>query len=73
LEQLGVDFGDFSGLIPRIYDYGILFAQQDHNVVGNFFPYRNAVCLVITSSGCSTVEGYDGYLVGMGVSASEGQ
>jgi hypothetical protein len=71
LEDLGVKW-EIAGMpipIPRIYaDYAI-WPGSDANVVGNFFPYEDASCLVITSTGCATVNGAgDGYLINMGTS-----
>ena len=71
LEKLGVDFGVMGAFIPRLYEYGTMtIPGYEPNVVGNFFPYPGAMCLVISTTGCSPVSpGAAGYLVGMGSSA----
>lgn len=68
LEKLGMDFGWFGMFVPRIYAQYAIWPGSDANVLGQFFPYENAVCLYIISTGCSTAEGYDGYLFQMGTS-----
>ncbi|MEK7606441.1 MAG: hypothetical protein AAB458_02525 [Patescibacteria group bacterium] len=69
LESLGVDFGFLTGFISRLYEYGMIIPGYEVNVLGNFFPYQNAVCAEISSTGCSVVTpGANGYLVGMGTS-----
>lgn len=69
LERLGVDLGIFGGVIPRLYDYGVIIPGYEVNVVGNFVPISGgASCLVISTTGCSPVTGFTGYLIGMGTS-----
>lgn len=73
LEQLGIDW-EIEGFpipIPRVYLAAspYFWTGQRVDVLGNFFPYENATCLMISSSGCSTVSGAgDGYLINLGSS-----
>ena len=68
LEKLGIDFGWLGMLVPRVYAQYAIWPGSNANVLGQFFPYKNAVCLIISSTGCSTVSGFDGYLYQMGTS-----
>lgn len=72
LEDLGV-FEELPGAdiipVPRIYAFGAIWPGSTANVVGDFFPVPGAMCLMISITGCSTVEvGGSGYLVKMGTS-----
>ncbi len=80
LSDIGLDFGIFEGLIPRVYLYciGPKWATGscfwgNPNTVGNYFPYEGATCWMINpelTPPCVPVEGAgDGYLIGMGTSA----
>ena len=70
-DAIGIEFPSFlSLLVPRIYLWGAIWPGAGAvSVLGLYFPYPNAPCLQISSTGCSVVyPGAQGYLYNMGTS-----